>query len=79
MKIKYCNKLNNFVEREVSPKYVTKDRKAVIKLEPNNEIVSVVTIGGYYYWNLSFPFLHFKEEEILIATRNNIFLETKIK
>ena len=47
-------------------------KKEILNLE-DEEIVSTVKMGGYYRWNWKFPFRHFVEEEVLIATRKKIF------
>lgn len=41
----------------------------------NQKIVSMVKVGGFNYWDWKFPFIHYKEEELLIATEDKIYKE----
>lgn len=47
--------------------------KEIIEIEKEMEVVSAVKMGGYYKWNLKFPFRHWVDEELLIATKNKIY------
>ena len=42
------------------------------------EIHSITKVGGYYYWDWSFPFRHFRKEELYIATGTTL-LRLKVK
>jgi len=43
------------------------------KLSKLKKVVSLVRIGGYYKWDLKFPFRHFVKEELIVTTENGIF------
>ena len=49
--------------------------KPIIEFEKDVEVVSVVKMGGYYVWSWKFPFIHFREEELIIATKDKIYKE----
>jgi uncharacterized beta-barrel protein YwiB (DUF1934 family) len=43
-------------------------------MTPNGEEVKqLLKTGGYWYWDKHFPFLRFKEEEVLVLTEHNIY------
>ena len=50
-----------------------RDTEKINKLSDLKEVKSVIRIGGYYKWDLKFPFRHFVKEELIVATENAIF------
>ena len=40
--------------------------------DTDEEIHSIVKVGGYHEWNWKFPFRHLVEEKLNIATENEI-------
>lgn len=39
----------------------------------DEKVVSAITYGGFYYWDLKYPFRHYKEPRYLVATEKAIY------
>jgi len=50
-----------------------KVRKNKNKLSDLKRVKSIVRIGGYYRWDLKFPFRHFVNEKLIVAAENKIY------
>jgi len=48
-------------------------RKKIKKTE-GKEIISVTRIGGYWYVDKKFPFLHFEKEKLVVATKSGVYV-----
>ncbi len=47
--------------------------KQTLEIPKEEKIVSTITYGGYYYWDFKFPFRHYKEPRLYIATETAIY------
>lgn len=51
-----------------------KEPQELLLFSPDgDEIVGMVHLGGYYRWSFQFPFRHWVEEDVLIATRGKVY------
>ena len=47
--------------------------KKSVSMPKEEKVVSTVAYGGYYYWDFEFPFRHYKEPKLYIATETAIY------
>lgn len=47
--------------------------KKTVSMPREEKVVSTVTYGGYYYWDFNFPFRHYKEPMLYVATETAIY------
>lgn len=45
----------------------------IASIPQDEEIVSMIQNGGYFYWDFKYPFRHYKEATYLIATKKAIY------
>jgi len=43
------------------------------KLSDLKRVKGIVRIGGYYKWDLKFPFRHFVNEKLIVSTENKVY------
>jgi len=69
----------DYTKRKYTKYKTISKRKASVQLGNKNKlsdlkrVKSIVKIGGYYKWDLKFPFRHFVKEELIVATESAVF------
>ncbi len=60
--------INNLTNIEMKKEYTK-----IASIAPEEKIVAMISIGGYWYWNWKYPFRHYKDFRFMVATEKGVY------